>query len=432
MTKLPVIAVFDIGKTNKKLFLFDQHYQLLWEKATSLPETVDDDEYPCEDVQLLTNWMKYVLRLALEEKEFEVKAVNFSGYGASLVHVDASGQPVAPLYNYLKPYPVTLQQQLHNQYGGQQPFAMETASPALGHLNSGLQLYWLRQQRPTVFEKITWSLHLPQYLSFVFTGRACSDLTSIGCHTALWDFRTHQYHRWVVQEELTSKLAPIAPTQQTHAVNWQGKRLLAGVGIHDSSAALVPYLLSQAEPFVLLSTGTWSISLNPFSRSPLTVEDLEQDCLCYLSYKGKPVKASRLFAGHQYEEKVKQLSEHFHVEPAFFQKMPYNHHWAHEEARLTSPELAYHRFIKSLIEQQLHSTQLVAGDADVKRIFVDGGFSNNQVFMNLLAQSFPGREVFAANVAQASALGAALVVHQAWNKEPIPGHLVQARKYTGA
>jgi len=52
--------------------------------------------------------------------------------------------------------------------------------------------------------------------------------------------------------------------------------------------------------------------------------------------------------------------------------------------------------------------------------------------MNVLAQSFPGKGVFAANVAQASALGAALVVHQAWNKEPIPGHLVQVRKYTGA
>src|SRR6185436_17742410 len=84
-----------------------------------------------------------------------------------------------------------------------------------------------------------------------------------------------------------------------------------GAGLHDSSAALIPYLATFREPFILLSTGTWCISLNPFNHSQLSDYELDQDCLCYLSYEGKPVKASRLFAGYEHEQQVKRLADHF-------------------------------------------------------------------------------------------------------------------------
>ena len=57
-----------------------------------------------------------------------------------------------------------------------------------------------------------------------------------------------------------------------------------GIGLHDSSAALIPYLMNFKEPFVLISTGTWCISLNPFNEAPLTKEELKSDCLSYMSY----------------------------------------------------------------------------------------------------------------------------------------------------
>src|SRR6185436_14045294 len=84
-----------------------------------------------------------------------------------------------------------------------------------------------------------------------------------------------------------------------------------GAGLHDSSAALIPYLTSFNEPFILVSTGTWCISLNPFNYSMLSDYELDQDCLCYLSYEGKPVKASRLFAGYEHEQQVKRLAIFF-------------------------------------------------------------------------------------------------------------------------
>jgi sugar (pentulose or hexulose) kinase len=66
---------------------------------------------------------------------------------------------------------------------------------------------------------------------------------------------------------------------------------------------------------------------------------------------------------------------------------------------------------------------------DVKRIFVDGGFSKNAIYMNLLAAAFPDIEVYAASMAQATALGTALAVHHSWNKRPIPNDLIELKYY---
>ncbi|MBK5277309.1 MAG: carbohydrate kinase, partial [Bacteroidia bacterium] len=64
------------------------------------------------------------------------------------------------------------------------------------------------------------------------------------------------------------------------------------------------------------------------------------------------------------------------------------------------------------------------------KIFVDGGFSQNDIYMNLLADSFTGKEVYAASLHQATALGAAIVIHDKWNSSPMPQQLIQTIKYT--
>ena len=45
---LPVIALFDIGKTNKKLFLIDEQYRIVLEKTKQFAETTDEDGEPCD------------------------------------------------------------------------------------------------------------------------------------------------------------------------------------------------------------------------------------------------------------------------------------------------------------------------------------------------------------------------------------------------
>lgn len=449
--KTPVIAIFDVGKTNKKLFLFDERYKIVFERSARFTETVDEDGDACENLESLRLSVFDSLHEVFRKPEFDVRAINFAAYGASLVYVDKNGKPLAPLYNYLKPYPEQLQHHFYETYGGEEKVAYSTASPVLGSLNSGMQLYRIKYEKPALFEQIHYALHLPQYLSFLVSGRMYSDMTSIGCHTQLWDFGKNAYHEWVHSEGLDAKLAPIVAGDDVFPASFPGTGYGVGVGLHDSSAALIPYLVSFHEPFVLISTGTWCISLNPFNHTPLTKAELEADCLCYMHYQGTPVKASRLFAGYEHEQQVKRIAEHFGQPTSRYRNMAYS---PATVARLqreasgpvpigskvsafaqrnlsgyASYEEAYHRLMMDLVDLQLISTGLAIKGSEVKRIFVDGGFSKNTIFMNLLANAFPDMEVFAASMAQATAVGAALAVHAAWNEQPLPNDLIELRFY---
>src|ERR1700761_190872 len=99
----PVIAIFDVGKTNKKIFLFDEEYRIVYERSARFLETVDEDGFPCENLESLRQSVFDSLNEVSRLKQFDVKAVNFSAYGASFVYLDEHGKPLTPLYNYLKP-----------------------------------------------------------------------------------------------------------------------------------------------------------------------------------------------------------------------------------------------------------------------------------------------------------------------------------------
>lgn len=453
MSKIPVIAIFDIGKTNKKLLLFDEYYKVVYEESRQLPETTDEDGFDCEDVTLLTNWVKKSFDELANEERFQIKAVNFSAYGASFVYLNARKEVIAPLYNYLKPFPAALQAKFYKTYGGESKISKETASPVLGHLNSGMQLYRLKYERPELFAEIKYALHLPQYLCFLLSGKLHTDITSIGCHTNLWDYQEKQYHDWVTKEGIAEKFPPILKSNAV--AGYTNEKIKVGGGLHDSSSALIPYLTSFHEPFILLSTGTWCITLNPFNHSQLSDLELHQDCLCYLSYDGNPVKASRLFAGYEHEQQTKRLAAYFDVPLNYYTTMLYDQQLIFQQKQSTlfakkssddvmiqqsafarrdlssfqSYEQAYHQLIADIINQQMYSANLVLKGTPVKRIFVDGGFGKNPIFMHMLADAFPNIELFAASVAQASALGAALAFHKHWNSKSIPTDIIELKYY---
>jgi len=448
------IAIFDVGKTNKKVFLFDEQYKVVYEQSEVCEQTTDEDGDPCEDLGRLTQWLRESLAKLAALQDFTIKAINFSAYGASFVYIGQDDRPMAPLYNYLKAYPEELKKKFYATYGGEITFSMLTASPVLGSLNSGMQLYRIKQEQPELFGEIKTALHLPQYLSFLLTGQPASDITSIGCHTNLWNYSQQHYHEWVYREGIIDRLAPIMPSTSVLPTR-SGSIPIAGIGLHDSSAAMIPYLESFREPFMLISTGTWCISMNPFNSAPLTVAELQKDCLCYMSFQGRPVKASRLFAGYEHEKQVERLAAHFHTSPARAAQVNFDPECAarlrsrnepanendditpvtasvfhqRELNNFSSFEEAYHQLMLDIMDQQIISTRLVLHDTDVRRIFVDGGFGRNQLYMHLLAEAFPGIEVFTASIPQATAMGAALAIHRHWNSRPLPGDIIELKYY---
>jgi hypothetical protein len=176
------------------------------------------------------------------------------------------------------------------------------------------------------------------------------------------------------------------------------------------------------------------------------------------------MKASRLFAGYEHEQQVQRLAAHFNTTTARAADVDFDPDCVallrsrdrpggrssapgeppagsaistttasvfhqRELSAFDSFEQAYHRLILDIMDQQVVSTRLVLHDTDVRRIFVDGGFGKNQVYMHLLAEAFPGIEVFAASIPQATAMGAALAIHRHWNSRPLPGDIIELKYY---
>lgn len=430
-----VIAIFDIGKTNKKILLFDRKMNLVFQQEQYFEEVMDDDGFACDDIEKIEQWMSGTIQQITSGSEFNIRGINFATYGASVVYLDKDGKRITPVYNYLKPMPSSVTDDFYKTYGGVEEFSRKTASPASGMLNSGLQVLWLKKEKPEIFSKVNQILHFPQYLSYCFTGKAVAEYTYVGCHSSLWDYDQMKYHSWL--KDYGINFSEPLRSSTTFPVTINGKQIETGIGIHDSSASLVPYLSGNESPFVLLSTGTWCIFMNPFNDEPLTSEQLRKDALCFLSISEKPVKSSRLFLGYIHQVNARNISRHFHLDEDFYKnvkpdesllrsflnsdnvffKKGVPEEYADKEARLDefgSASEAYHRLMVDLIRLAMDSLSLVLRkEDDTRSVYISGGFARNEIFVRLIATMLPDKKVFTSEMDNSTALGAALTI---WEK----------------
>ena len=432
---MEALLIFDIGKTNKKVLLFDWNMKVIHEEHAVFKEFTDEEGFPCDDAQGIERWIEKSIDKHVSSKKYLVRGINFSTYGATLVHLDDDGKRLTPIYNYLKPLPEEVMEGFFESYGGEEKFCRQCASPMLGMLNSGLQLLWIKRTKPDTFKKISMVLHLPQYFAKLVHGQSVSELTSIGCHTMLWDFDRMEYHPWLKKEGIS--LPDPLPVSETFPVTMDGSMIEAGIGIHDSSASLAPYILAAKEDFILISTGTWCINMNPFNSESLTAEQLKQDCLCFMGVHGKPVLSSRFFLGRIHDLNVERLQEHFFTDEAAYKRVDPGRNrirqlWESGEEgqfffRLGIPvgmvdlgvecrkfgsfEEAYSRMMVDLSRQVVHAIGLIIAEKDsTKHLYITGGFAKNKIFRTILSLAFPEKQVFTSEVDNASSLGAALVM----------------------
>ena len=425
--------IFDIGKTNQKYFVFDQNQGVLDKGQTNIPTIEDEDGHPAEDIREIVQWMKTNFDRLLNSDLFEIKNTNISGHGAAFVHLDSEGAVVTHVYDYHKPIEENTFDSFYQKYGPESKFSTQTGSKNVEMLNSGKQIYWLKTKRPELFKKVKHSLHLPQYLSYVFTGKMFSEYSSIGCHTDLWDFEKQQYHRWVFKEEIIDLLPPIARANETVLFELAGKKINFGIGIHDSSAALLPYLIKSTSSFLLISTGTWCITFNPFANdSVFSQAEINNGAIAYMKIDGSIVKTSRLFLGQEHEIQVTKLIYQFEKSEFYHRNLKFNNQifnaikeketnhfrWEYldvkycpeqEDLNFNSFEEAYHQLMIELLNL-LEEKILILYDEPPKTFFVDGGFSDNDIFLKLLKIKFYNQIIESKPEAYGSSLGAAIVM----------------------
>ncbi len=429
-----VIAIFDIGKTNKKILLFDEKFEITYSDSTRFDEIVDDDNYPCDDIESIENWIQNEIKKIQKTGVYSIKAINFSTHGATLVYLDKEGNRITPLYNYLKPLDKIDFKEFYDKFGGVENFSRKTASPAYGMLNTGLQIYWLKNFKPHYWKKVESILHYPQYLSYLFTKKITADFTSIGAHTATWDFDEMNYHNWLNEENI-SLPEPTNGKEATIAIV-NGEKIAIGTGLHDSSSSIIPLLKkNHGNEFVLLSTGTWIISMNPFSYEVLTQNQLTNNCLCFMTPDKQQIKSSMQFLGRIHEMYLEVLGKHFKVDidshlhlkldknlcskmisnpSRVFLSEGIDTEFEAKESLLhkfESYESAYYQLVFEISKKVIDAIEIILDkNSNLKDIYISGGFNKNEIFVEFLSLFKPSQTIRIPNIKNESALGAALLM----------------------
>ncbi|MFZ1790609.1 MAG: FGGY family carbohydrate kinase, partial [Saprospiraceae bacterium] len=392
------------------------HYKVIAQDSIVFSEGKDDDGDPSEDLFQLSEWVVQTVNTLVAEAHLEITKVNFSAYGATFVHLDEHQKICTPLYNYLKKRDLETYiafKDLLNQFSNVE---VDTGAAITGMLNTGFQLFWLKNKKPSVFQKIWKSVHLPQYFSFLFTGRPMNELTSLGCHTSLWDFKRNQVHQWLNDFNIQGLMPTLEPADHYTQVSITGKNIWIGNGIHDSSAALLPYKTGVSSPFMLISSGTWSIILNPFDQSEITQNHINQELIYYLQPDGKKVRASRLYYGKIYEDAVANLQISDQEIAEIPKEVVANYLAFPEQSKkilnFTSKQKEYTDLVFEMAKAHFHSLQLAKGESHIEEVYVDGGFAKNDLFLRFLATMLFPIRVFKAENPMGSALGAAIMMDQ--------------------
>ncbi len=296
------IAVIDIGKTNVKLALVDLATLSELDVITKPNTVVDAEPWPHFDTEGI--WTFLLKGLQDFHAQHGISDISITTHGACAALLAADGTLAAPILDY----EFTGVEQTADEYDSIRPAFDETGSPRLaGGLNIGAQLYWQFAKDPTLLERTIQLVTYPQYWGHRLTGITATDMTSLGCHTDLWNPYKRCFSSLVKTLGLTDKMAavrkpgdilgPLLPeiVEQTGLA----KETSVLCGIHDSNASLLPHILRNTPPFSVVSTGTWVIAMAIGGKH--VVLDPSKDTLINVNAMGNPVPSARFMGGREYE-----------------------------------------------------------------------------------------------------------------------------------
>ncbi len=153
-------------------------------------------------------------------------------------------------------------------------------------------------------------LNYPQYFGFLLTGRVGAEATYVGCHSYLWDFAAGRWSSVARDLGIIDKLPAqvgrswdVLGTVTPEVARRTGldPSTIVTMGIHDSNASLLPYLIKAQEDFVLNSTGTWCVIMKPSREVRFEEEDIGKVVFYNLDAFSRPVKTAIFVGGLEYD-----------------------------------------------------------------------------------------------------------------------------------
>jgi sugar (pentulose or hexulose) kinase len=415
------VAVIDIGKTNAKLALVD--LETLGETAVRrTPNTVlRDGPYPHYDTEAL--WAFVLDGLAALVRKHRVDAISVTTHGVAAALIDEQGQPALPVLDYEDDGCASVAA----EYDALRPPFAETGTPRLPvGLNLAAQIFWQEKAFPAAFARVRHIVPYPQYWAWRLTGVLSTEVTSLGCHTDLWNPGAGDYSSLVEKmgwrrlmpplRRASERLGPILPKIASRT--GLNPETPVCCGIHDSNASLLPHLLSREAPFAVVSTGTWVVSMAIGAAArPL---DPARDTLVNVNALGRPVPSARFMGGREFSlsvpdgapapddaEIARVLEGPLMLTPSvergsgpFPGRTP---RWLPAEPRAPGERMAAVSFYLAMMTATCLDLIGARGAT-----IVEGPFSGNSCFTKMLATA-TGRPVLASAGSTGTSIGAALL-----------------------
>lgn len=426
---MKTVAVIDIGKTNVKLALvdLDEGREVAVETA---PNTVlPGPPWPHFDTD--RQWAFLIGALTRMAATHQIDGITVTTHGACAALLDRNGALAAPVLDYEHTGP----DDLTAAYDARRPPFAETGSPRLPMgLNLGAQLHYMLQTDPGLLARTAQVVTWPQYWGFRLTGELASDVSSLGCHTDLWNPIAGTWSGLPARLGLAAKMAPARKPGDRLGILTRALQAETGLGpipvltgIHDSNASLVPHLLARKPPFAVVSTGTWVISMAIGGTNPPL--DPARDTLMNVSALGQPVPSARFMGGREYdlmrpqtavtptsEDATRVLRNGVMLLPAVVQGSgpfpQHQHRWTTKPATDAEREVALGYMLALTTATCL---DLIGAQGPT---LVEGPFAANPWYLAMLA-TVTNRPVIPSQARTGTALGAALLFRSA-SPAPVP------------
>lgn len=415
-----VVAVLDIGKTNIKICVMDGQTGALLQIAKRTNEVIDKPPYPHVDEASIWLWIKGTL--AGFSQDYFISSIAITTHGATVACMQ--GDKLAlPILDY--EYDGV--SEFKDEYDAVRPDFIESYSPRLSQgLNLGAQLFWQQKRFSDAFSKVDSLLLYPQYWGFKLSGNKAAEVTSLGCHTDLWNPTACQFSTFCEQQkwapyfpdviETGAKLGTILP-DLAEEIGVPSSCVIFN-GIHDSNASLVPYIGQPMEKLTVVSSGTWTVIATINGKLDTLLE--EKDMLANVDALGRATPTIRFMGGREWECLRSDV-------PATMSDISF----ILENGLLALPSFAkgggpFAHCTGKILDRGIQLTasqQSALADIYVslmtdycldlidtsETVIVEGAFSNNHNFLTLLACMRSQNEIYASRDVTGTSGGAALL-----------------------
>ncbi len=450
-----LVAVIDLGKTNKKVALIDQRLQVVDHRSASFPAILDADGVLVEQTTAIETWL--LDNLADLYRAHPFQALSVTTHGATWAAVADDGTLAIPVIAYehdLGPAAqATLDADFARLCGPLDMLQDETGTCDLPLLiNPAKMVLFAQQKYGARFARTAHLLNYPQFWGWRLTGALATEATYAANHSFLLDLRAKKpstaAHTLGVAHAVDcafknpwDRLGTLTPEVQRRTGL---PALPVTVGIHDSNGALLPYLIKNAgRDFVLNSTGTWCVAMHRVSEAVYRPDEIGQKVIFNIDALGGLTKVSFLMGGMDYglyhgliggadpafdAARVNAtLQDHGRaiLPGAYASQFPRRQGGLLEGGQEISladaragkvpawfrDEAVAHDLLNVSLALQTEVALRRTGISNTTTIFVEGGFRNNPTFLGVLAALFPETTVACTDLAQATASGAALLGH---------------------